>query len=330
MVIAVDAAGGDFYPENPVLGAIEATKEDSAVEILLVGPENIIHKELDNASGYDASRIRILHAPEIIGMDESPATAVKSKPNSSIPVGIGAHKKGICSAFVSAGNTGALLAASTFILGKLKGVIRPTIAAVFPTIKGVRLLMDAGANLELKPEMYVQFAKMGTIFAEEILEVENPTVGFLNVGEEPEKGTDEHKEIYKLLAGSLPNFAGNIEGKDVLFAKSDIFLTDGFTGNLILKFGESVPDALKQLLAKTMKDDNISPELQKIIYELLTKTLHTFNYEHVGGIPFLGVDGISMVGHGGSSPRAIKNMILNASQCIKHKVNEKIVASLKS
>lgn len=328
MVIAVDAAGGDFYPENPVKGAINATEEDSNIEILLVGPEDLIKKEL-KGHAYDADRIRILHAPEIIGMDESPSTAVKSKPNSSIPVGIGAHKKGACSAFVSAGNTGALLAASVFILGKLEGVLRPTIAAVFPTVKGVRLLMDAGANLELKPEMYLQFGIMGSIFAEEILEIENPTVGFLNVGEEPEKGTDEHKEAFKTLS-ALPNFAGNIEGKDIFFAKSDIFLTDGFTGNIILKFGESIPDTLKALLAKTMKDENVSPEVQKTIYGLLTKTLHTFNYEHVGGIPFLGVNGISMVGHGGSSPLAIKNMILNASECIKHKVNEKIVASLKS
>lgn len=328
MVIAVDAAGGDFYPENPVKGAIDATEEDSNIEILLVGPESLIKKELD-AHSYDADRIRILDAPEIIGMDESPSTAVKSKPNSSIPVGIGAHKKGACSAFVSAGNTGALLAASVFILGKLEGVLRPTIAAVFPTVKGVRLLMDAGANLEIKPEMYQQFAIMGSIFAEEILEVKNPTVGFLNVGEEPEKGTDEHKEAYKTLS-ALPNFAGNIEGKDIFFAKSDVFLTDGFTGNIILKFGESIPDTLKTLLAKTMKDEGVSPEVQQTIYTLLTKSLHAFNYEHVGGIPFLGVNGISMVGHGGSSPLAIKNMILNASECVKHKVNEKIVASLKS
>lgn len=329
MVIAVDAAGGDFYPENPIKGSIGATEEDSTIEILLVGPEELIKKELD-AHSYDSSRIHILNAPEIIGMDESPSTAVKSKPNSSIPVGIGAHKKGECSAFVSAGNTGALLAASTFILGKLEGVIRPTIAAVFPTVKGVRLLMDAGANLELKPEMYLQFAKMGSIFAEEILEVKDPRVGFLNVGEEPEKGTDEHKDVFKVLENGLSNFNGNIEGKDILFAKSDIFLTDGFTGNVILKFGESVPETLKTLLAKTMEEERVSPELQKTIYQLLSKTLHTFNYEHVGGIPFLGVNGISMVGHGGSTPLAIKNMILNASQCIKHKVNDKIIASLKS
>lgn len=326
MVIAVDAVGGDYYPDNPVLGAIEATKEDSDIEILLVGPDKLIETKLKSVD-YDKGRVHILHAPEIIGMDDSPSVAVKSKRQSSITMGITAHKSGDCSAFVSAGNTGALLAASTLILGKLEGVIRPTIASVFPTIYGVRLLIDAGANLELKPEMYLQFAKMGTIFAREILEIENPKVGLINVGEEPEKGTEEHKDIFKKLSGHS-NFIGNIEGKDILFAKSDIFLTDGFTGNVLLKFGESFPDALKVLLSNTMKEEKISPEIQKTVYQLLSKSMHTFNYEHVGGIPFLGVNGVSMVGHGSSSPAAIKNMIINASQCVKHKVNTKIIASL--
>lgn len=326
MVIAVDAVGGDFFPQNPILGAIKAIEEDDSLEILLVGPEKMIRNELEKHS-HPAGKVHVLDAPEIIGMDESPTSAVKSKMDSSIAVGIGAHKKAQCSAFVSAGNTGALLAASTFILGKLEGVIRPTIAAAFPTVKGVRLLIDAGANLELKPEMYVQFAKMGTIFAKEIFEIPDPKVGLINVGEEPEKGTEAHKEVYKLLA-SLPNFNGNIEGKDILFGKADVFLSDGFTGNTILKFGESFPEALKILLAQAMKDEKISPELQKTIFKLLKKALHTFDYEHVGGVPFLGVDGTSMVGHGGSSPAAIKNMILNASQCVKNQVNKKIIASL--
>lgn len=326
MVIAVDAVGGDYFPENPVHGAILATEEDSTLEILLVGPRKLIQDELDKHT-FDSKRITILDAPEIIGMDESPSTAVKSKVNSSITIGIGAHKKNHCAAFVSAGNTGALLAASTFILGKLPGVLRPTIAAVFPTIKGVRLLLDAGANLDLKPEMYVQFAKMGLIFAKEILDVADPKVGLINIGAEPEKGTEIHKEVYKLLS-SLSAFNGNIEGKDILFAKTDVFLTDGFTGNTILKFGESFPDALKHLLTQTMKEERVAPDLQKTIYQLLSKALHTFDYEPVGGVPFLGVNGTSLVAHGGSSPVAIKNMIINASQCVKNEVNKKIIASL--
>lgn len=326
MIIAVDAVGGDHYPKNPVMGAIEATNADLSIQILLVGPKELIQKELDD-NEYDKDRIHILHAPEIIGMDESPATAVKSKRSSSITIGITAHKQGDCSAFVSAGNTGALLAASTLMLGKLEGVIRPTIAATYPTVKGISLLIDAGANLELKPEMYLQFAKMGCIFSREIFGVEKPTIGFLNVGEEPEKGTELHKEAFKLLS-DMPNFYGNIEGKDILFGKTDIFLTDGFTGNMILKYGESIPDVLKYLLAKTMKEEGTEPDLQKQIYHILGKSLNTFNYENVGGVPFLGVNGTSLVGHGGSSSTAIKNMILNAAQCVEHKLNRKIVVSL--
>ncbi len=326
MLIAVDAVGGDHYPENPVRGAVEAIREDNSLEVLLVGPQDVVKQEL-NSLEFDSNRIHILHAPEIISMDESPTAAVKGKQSSSITLGITAHKKHECSAFVSAGNTGALLAASTFILGKLEGVIRPTIAATYPTIKGISLLIDAGANLDLKPEMYVQFAKMGVIFSEEILNKKDPSVGLLNIGEEAEKGTETLKKAYQLLK-QTDSFYGNIEGKDILFGTTDIFLTDGFTGNVVLKYGESIPDVLKMLLSQTMKEEQVSPEIQKQIYTILTKGLNNFNYEHVGGVPFLGVDGTSLVGHGGSSPTAIKNMILNASQCVRCKVNDKIIASL--
>lgn len=326
MLIAVDAVGGDHYPKNPVLGAIEALKVDDSIEILLLGPEDLIQTELLGQE-YDQNRLHIQHAPEIIGMQDSPSAAVKSKRSSSIAIGISAHKNGDCDAFVSAGNTGALLAASTLILGKLEGVIRPTISATYPTLKGISLLIDAGANLDLKPEMYLQFAKMGSIFSTEILNKSNPTIGLLNIGEEPEKGTDCHKEVYKLLS-ELDEFKGNIEGKDILYGATDIYLTDGFTGNVVLKFGESIPGVLKLLLSKTMEEEKVAPEVQKQLYTILTKGLNTFNYEHVGGVPFLGVNGTSLVGHGGSSPMAIKNMILNAAQCVTHKLNDKIVASL--
>jgi len=326
MVIAVDAVGGDHFPKVPIEGAVQATEENSEIEILLVGPKDMIQKEL-TLLDYNSNRIHILHAPEIISMNESPAAAVKSKQSSSIAVGLAAHKKGECEAFVSAGNTGALLAASTFMLGKLEGVIRPTIAATYPTLKGVSLLTDAGANLELKTEMYLQFAKMSRILAKEILAIENPTVGLMNVGEEPEKGLELHKEVYDLLS-TLTYFSGNIEGKDILYGKTDIFLVDGFCGNVLLKFGESIPEILQQLLKKTMSEEKVAPELQKQIFGILSKSLDAFNYEHVGGIPFLGVNGMSLVGHGGSSAKAIKNMIFNAAKCVKHQINNKIVASI--
>ncbi len=326
MVIAVDAVGGDFYPKTPVEGAVEAVNENDKISLVLVGTEELIKKELKNKQ-YDKQRINILHAPEIIGMDESPSSAVKSKRESSIVKGIYAHKNGDCQAFVSAGNTGALLAASTLILGKLDGVIRPVIAATFPTLKGFRLMLDAGANLEIKPDLYLQMAKMGSIFVEEIMQVPDPKIGLLNIGEEPEKGREVEKEAYKLLSGES-SFIGNIEGRDILPGKADVILTDGFNGNIVLKFGESIPESLKHLIGKTMKELQIDDASQKLVYKIIAQTMDTFNYEHVGGVPFLGVNGISLVGHGGSTPTAIKNMIFNAAECVTNKVNEKIITSL--
>lgn len=326
MIIAVDAVGGDKYPENPVRGAIQATEENEALSIILVGPESLVQKELAKHT-YDENRILVEDAPQIIEMDESPAQAVKTKRESSIAVGLKLHKEGAVNGFVSAGNTGALLAASTLLLGKLEGVIRPTIAATYPTIKGYRLLLDVGANLEVRPEMLYQFALMGSIYTEQIMGIENPKLGLLNVGEEEEKGTEEIKETYDLLNG-LPNFIGNIEGRDILFGKSDVYLCDGFVGNLILKFGESIPGALRELIGPAVKQLELSDVEAKTVDKVLETAVATFNYERVGGVPFLGVNGVSMVGHGGSTPLAVKNMIINAVKCVENDINELIIASL--
>ncbi|MCW9706733.1 phosphate acyltransferase PlsX [Fodinibius salsisoli] len=326
MVIAVDAAGGDHYPRSPVQGAIEAVNELPDLKIILVGPEDVVNDELSNHE-YDSKRILVQHAPQVIGMDESPAQAVKTKQKSSIVTGIGMHKAGKCDAFVSAGNTGALLAASTFLLGKLEGVSRPVIAAIYPTIKGVRLVMDVGANLEVRPEMFTQFAQMGTIYAREIMGVEDPKVGLLNVGEEEEKGTDNLKAAFKELS-KLSNFAGNIEGRDIFDAKADVFLCDGLVGNILLKFGESIPVALEKFVKRGIQQLELGPEEAKLIGKVLKVSLEEFNPDRVGGVPFLGVDGVSMVGHGSSTPKAVKNMILNTAKCLKHNINDKIVASL--
>ncbi len=326
MIVAVDAAGGDFYPQNPVEGALQAVEENSELKVLLVGPEEIIKKELANHD-YDEKRVLIHDAPQVIGMEESPGQAVKTKQQSSIVVGVGLHKAGKCDAFVSAGNTGALLAASMFILGKLPGVLRPTIAVYYPTLKGFRLLVDAGANLEIKPETAFQFAKMGQIFCEQILSIESPKVALLNVGEEEGKGTEILKEINKELK-SLEGFVGNVEGKDILPGKADVYVCDGLVGNIVLKFGESIPAMLEKMIGSTVKEMNLSPAEIQNIQKVLKSALSSFNYENVGGIPFLGVNGVSIVGHGSSSPLAIKNMIKSAVQTVEHDVNGKIVASL--
>ncbi|MDZ7806749.1 MAG: phosphate acyltransferase PlsX [Gracilimonas sp.] len=326
MIVAVDAAGGDHYPKNPVEGAIQAVDENTELTVLLVGPEDIIIKELENHE-YDKDRVLIQDAPQVIGMEESPAQAVKTKRQSSIVVGLGLHKAGKCDAFVSAGNTGALLAASMFILGKLDGVLRPTIASYYPTLKGFRLLVDAGANLEIKPETAAQFAQMAQIYCQQILKIDSPKVGLLNVGEEEGKGTECIKEIHDHLK-SFPNFIGNVEGKDILPGKADVYISDGFVGNIVLKFGESIPETLEKMIGKAVMDMDLSQEDLKKITTVLRTALAPFNYENVGGIPFLGVNGVSIVGHGGSSPLAIKNMIKSAVKTVENDVNGKIVASL--
>tara|TARA_R110000868_G_scaffold37111_9_gene131484 strand:- start:19061 stop:20044 length:984 start_codon:yes stop_codon:yes gene_type:complete len=326
MIVAVDAAGGDYFPKNPVEGALSAIAEDQALSVILVGPEDSIKAELANHE-YDSSRVIIQDAPEIIGMEESPTTAVRNKRNSSIVIGLSLHKAGKCDAFVSAGNTGALLAASIFILGKLKGVSRPTIAAYYPTLKGFRLIVDAGANLEIKPEMAFQFSKMGQIFCEQILGIKDPKVGLLNVGEEDEKGTDELKEIHHHLK-SLEGFIGNVEGRDIFSGKADVYLTDGLVGNIVLKLGESIPETIMMLVKAAVQKLDMEVEQVLAAQKILKSAMAPFNYETVGGIPFLGVDGVSIVGHGGSTPLAIKNMIKGAISCVENDVNGKIVASL--
>ncbi|MDG5766411.1 phosphate acyltransferase PlsX [Balneolales bacterium ANBcel1] len=326
MKIAVDAAGGDHFPGNPVEGALLAVKENSELSVVLVGPQDQI-AEAFKGEQYPEDRVMVHDAPEIIGMDESPAQAVKGKPRSSIVQGLGLHQKGMVDGFVSAGNTGALMAASAFILGRLEGVLRPTIATYFPTLKGTGLMIDAGANLDSKAEMLFQFGCMGNIYARDVMGIELPRIGLLNVGEEKEKGSETLKKAYGMLE-ALPNFVGNIEGRDVLSGQADVFVCDGITGNILLKFGESVPEALKTMLMGTIRKKQLNSEQTALVVSLLEEAFAPFDYQRVGGVPFLGVNGISMVGHGGSSPVAIKNMILNAVAMAEADINRKIIASL--
>ncbi|TNE73153.1 phosphate acyltransferase PlsX [bacterium] len=326
MRIAVDAVGGDFYPQNPVEGALAAVKEREDLTVVLLGPEELVKPELEKHD-YDTSRVLFQHAPDIIDMHDSPSKAVKTKQNSSIVVGLGMHKKGFVDGFISAGNTGALLAASTFVLGKLEGVSRPTIASVFPTAKGFRMLVDAGANLEVRPEFLYQFGVMGKIYAENILNVPNARVGLLNVGEEEEKGTDILKEAHQLLK-SIPDFAGNVEGRDILPCNADVFVCDGLIGNITLKFGESIATSLQYMIGAAIKKNQLNDEQAKMVAGVIKQALSPFDYQLVGGVPFLGVNGVSLVGHGSSSALAIKNMIFAAMKCVEKDVNAQIVTAL--
>lgn len=324
--VAVDAVGGDHYPQNPVQGAIQAISEDKNLAIILVGREQMIKDELIKQE-YVGDRISVFHAPDIITMDDSPAAAVKGKPQSSIPIGLTLHAKRQCDAFVSAGNTGALLAASAFILGRLEGVLRPSISSVFPTVHGFRLLVDVGANLEVKPEMLYQFALMAEVYAHYVMGIETPRIGLLNVGEEEEKGTEVIKKAYALLRAH-PRFVGNVEGRDILSGAADVFVCDGLTGNILLKFGESFPEALQVLVKKSIAQHQMLPEQAKLVSMVLKEALAQFDYESVGGVPFLGINGVSLVGHGGSTPLAIKNMIHSAVKMHTSGVNDKIIAYL--
>jgi glycerol-3-phosphate acyltransferase PlsX len=207
-------------------------------------------------------------------------------------------------------------------------VLRPTIVTYYPTVKGFRLLVDAGANVEVRPEILVQFAKMGEIYARDVMGIADPNIGLLNVGEEEEKGTEVLKETHQLLR-SHPRFIGNVEGRDLLPATADVYVCDGLVGNILLKFGESLVANLGALIKATVKEMQLPEEAAKTVFGVFQKTLKPFDPDNVGGLPFLGVNGVSLVGHGSSSPKAIRQMIFNAVHMVEAKVNEKIITALR-
>jgi glycerol-3-phosphate acyltransferase PlsX len=328
--IAVDAMGGDHAPKVVVEGAamsLAAAERDLA--LLLTGPQEQITPLLEELSEAERARITVIDAPDVIGMDESPATAIKTKTASSIHVGMGLCKAGKADGFVSAGNTGAVMAGGLFLLGRLPGIARPSVIGYFPTLKGTCILLDVGTNVDCKAEHLVQFARMGAIYAREVLGADNASVGLLNVGEEPGKGDELAKAAHAALsqADGL-NFIGNIEGRDVMAHAADVVVCDGFTGNVLLKFGESVAGILPKLIGAAMMRLQMPPEEQAIVGKALQGVRARFDYKEFGGMPLLGIDGTVLIGHGGSDATAVKNMILAADTMISHKVTERIAASV--
>ena len=319
--VAVDAMGGDHAPSVAVEGAIQALRQsDRGLEILLVGPEEVIQAELERLGVPDGDpSLHVVHAPEVIGMAESPAVAVKNKQQSSIHVGLGAHKSSKADAFISAGNTGAVMAASLFILGRLPNVARPTLLGFIPTTKGTHSISaDMGSNVDCKPEHLVQFARMASVFVERLFEREDPSIALMNIGEEPGKGNEQIKATFDLLhARDDINFVGNIEGRDLLYARADVIVFDGFVGNIVLKFGEScMTTVLGQLVSEEMQRLQFSDEQKMIVKTLLGSIQKRFNYEEYGGAPLLGVGGNVMIGHGSSSAKAIRQLILTAARLV--------------
>lgn len=326
--IIVDAMGGDYAPENAVVGAIQASMVNPGFDLFLVGREKDILKVIkDKNLSFDNSKI--IHAEDVVEMGDSPTDAIKKKPNSSIVVGAKYVKEKKAHAFVSAGNTGAMMAASTIIMGRLQNVGRPTIGAEFPSVNGICYLFDVGAGKDAKPVHLFEYAVMGTIFARELGGVSNPSVGVLSMGEEESKGNEVSTAAYKMLKDSKLNFVGNVEGRDILTGKVDVVVCDGFIGNIILKFGESVPKLLKHLLKETAEKNFFDKIKIGLIKGTLKRALKNLDYQEHGGVPLLGVNGISIIGHGSSTPKAIRNMVYRAYDMYKKNLNQKIESSLK-
>ncbi len=310
--IALDAVGGDHAPAEVVKGALRAVRE-LGVSIVLLGPEAQVAAELAKHVQLVPDTIQIVHAPDVVEMGESPSKSFRQKKESSIRVGLNMLKSGDVDAFVSAGNTGAVMAASTLILGRIPGIERPAIAALLPSKQGPFVMLDMGASVDSKPSHLQQFALMGHWYSKLILGVENPKVGLLNIGEETEKGNQLTQSSHQALvnAGKL-NFIGNVEGKHILSGLADVVVTDGFVGNSMLKFGEGAVDLFFDFFRSQAKGS-----LRSLLGLLLLKPAlkgfkKQYDYSEYGGAPLLGLNGVSVIAHGRSDENAIRNAIRQA------------------
>jgi glycerol-3-phosphate acyltransferase PlsX len=320
--------GGDFAPRNVVQGALDCARDPRCdFEILLVGQEDAIRAFLPESV---PSNIRIRHADDVVDMKDSVATALKAKKNSSMYHALEWHRDGEVQGFISAGNTGAMMALSTLILGRLPGVERPSIGTFLPSRKGPVLLIDAGANVDSKPSHLAQFGIMGSIYTELMLKRPSPKVGLLNVGEEESKGNDASIAAWPLLNAAPIHFIGNIEGRDILKGTADVVVCDGFTGNIVLKFAESFPGLLKSKFHEYADQGVLKKLWVGLIAGTIKKMIKDWDYQEYGGVPLLGVNGVSIIGHGSSTPRAIMNMIFAAKNMVDRRVNETIREAMTS
>lgn len=306
--IAVDAMGGDSAPGEIVKGAIKA--KNLGIDVILCGDKNLIDPFLED------SKIPVLHYPEVISMEDDPARAIRSKKNSSIVGAMQLVKENKASAVFSAGSTGASLVAAISVLGKIKGVIRPAIASVLPAEEGEIVLLDSGASLEVKPKVLLQFAAMGSKFAEVLFNIPSPRVGLLNNGEEPTKGRDLEKSTYKLLKNSNLNFIGNIEGRDFANNIADVFVTDGFTGNIVLKTMEGTAKLQQKMIKKSFLENLFKPMLLPV-NKALKPVKDRLDPDKTNGAYLLGVNGIVTIAHGSSSAEAVMNSIIFSNKTVE-------------
>ena len=322
MNLVIDAMGGDNAPKEIVKGAVEACKKETGFNIILVGKEKLIKKELLNYKDYPKNRIKVKHSSEVVTMNDSPAKALRRKKDSSLNVGTNIIKDKEADAFISAGNTGAVMAAGLFNIGRLPGIKRPSISTIFPAENGNTLLMDAGANTDSKPENLLQFAVMGEIYAKKVLKISNPRIGLLSIGEEKKKGNDLVKNTYKLLEEDkrVSNFIGNVEGRDIFKDKCDIIVCDGFVGNVVLKTTEGAAsfmfDLLKEAFTKNIRAKLGAGFLKPYLKEMKDK----LDYTQYGGAPLLGINGVVIISHGSSNATAIVNAIKVAINAVENNV----------
>ena len=307
--IAVDAMGGDSAPVDLVKGAIEA--KQVGVNVVLCGDQNLIKPYLDNVE------IPIYHYPQVISMDEDPMKAIRSKKQSSIIGCMQLLKENKVQAVFSAGSTGATLVSAITILGKQKGIIRPAIASVLPTLDGGIVLLDSGASLDVKPKILFQYGVMGAKLAEILFNNSNPKVGLLNNGEEDTKGRDVEKTAFKLLKSSDLNFVGNVEGRDFATGKADVFVTDGFTGNVVLKTMEGTAKLQLDLISKSLKENLFKPVLPAV-KKALQPAMDTLNPDKTNASYLLGVNGVVTIGHGSSNVEAVKNAIIYTNNSVNN------------
>jgi glycerol-3-phosphate acyltransferase PlsX len=312
VTISVDGMGGDFAPQNVVAGCVQAVREFDT-RVLLVGIEDQIKAELQKHE-VPAGRIEVIHTPEVVRMDEQPTSAVRKKRNSSMRIAVNLAAEGKADAMLSAGNTGAMYALVKLTIGSLPGVDRLPLAALFPHPNGRSIVLDVGANINCKPHQLLEFALMGSVYAEEILNIPSPRVALLSIGQEEGKGNELIQETFPLLKNSEVTFIGNAEGHDVFKGTADVFVCDGFIGNVALKVSESLIETIFHLLQSEIEQ---RPEIARI----LTKY---FDYSEYGGAPLLGARVPSFVCHGKSSAKAIKNAIRIAAEYCRNNVNERI------
>lgn len=324
--------GSDSAPLSELQGVSDFAnihQEAKNTQFFFIGKEDVIKQHLSSIN-LDNVDYKIIHTNEVVSMDDDATIALKQKKNSSIAVGIQMQKDGEIDAFLSAGNTGAMLSTSTVLLGRIKGVSRPTIGTFFPSLNvNPTLILDAGANVDSKAKFLYEFAVMGSLYFKEMFGVDKPKVALLNIGEEESKGNEVVLEAYKLLKESQLNFIGNVEGRDIFMGKADVIVCDGFTGNIVLKFAESILGFFKS----TIRNYAEKSLFKKIRVGLFAPTLKDifkdFDYQEHGGVPLLGVNGVIIIGHGSSTALAVENMIKRSIEIISKNLNKKIENELK-